>query len=487
MRRIPNRNGVKWLLQRWGHGWGRGILLLVLCVPSCMGWAAEPNADTLLKKTLTATAATICAATYKAGDGLEASYLTDGGWEVKQFTLPKNGVTAHITVARHAGLLQGKPWTVLAFRGSASKADWKLNLKTGQVLFAPTSDKKVTKETKKNPDTVPQVHKGFWQYTQAVLDSAFDVDGDGQSDQMIAWLRQHPEEKILLTGHSLGGACATLYGEALVQAGIPKSQVQVITFGAPAVGNKAFAQQYGEHINLLRVYTTLDPVPGALQTLFSDYQQFGEKEEFPISGKQADYQHPVSYYLDLAVKGYDDALDAAAAAKQVELSPAQKVTGDAPLTALAVYTRDNGADRRITPNVGRFILEAYKSLLPRYIVLEEKQLPAGNAEFSSALREKARAAGADVLVVATVEKRRIGQTDQWSLQVVQELTGLTVNVPRPVTAGSTRVRWEQGFLQSALNLWQEPKENLGQVVPLQKGTDPLWNYTIKEAGAYENH
>ena len=487
MRKIPNRNGVKRFLQRWGHEWGRSLLLLALCVPSCIGWAAAPGSDALLKKTLTATAATVCAATYKVGDGLEASYLTDGGWDVKQFTLPKNSVTAHITVARHAGLLQGQHWTVVAFRGSASKADWKLNLKTGQVPFVPADDKKTTEETKKVPDTVPQVHKGFWQYTQAVLGSAFDVDGDNHPDRMIAWLRQHPEEKILLTGHSLGGACATLYGEALVQAGIPKSQVQVITFGAPAVGNKAFAQTYGDQINLLRVYTTLDPVPGALQTLFSDYQQFGEKEEFPISGKQADYQHPVSYYLDLAVKGYDDALDVAAAAKQVEPSPAQKITGDAPLAALAVYPRDNGADQRISPDVGRFILEAYKSLMPCYVVLEAKQLSAGSAEFPSGLREKARAAGADVLVVATVEKRRIGQTDQWSLQVAQELTGLTVHVPRPVTAGSTWVRWEQGFLQSAFNLWQEPKKNLGQVVPLQKGTDPLWNYTIKEAGAYENH
>lgn len=487
MRKILNRNGVKGFLQQWGHGWGRSILLLALCVPSCIGWAAASKEEALLEKTLTATAATVCAATYKTGDGLETSYLTDGGWDVKQFTLPKNGVTAHITVARHASLLQGKHWTVVAFRGSASKADWKLNLKTGQVPFMMTKDKKITEETKKIPDTVPQVHKGFWQYTQTVLDSRFDVDGDGQPDQMIHWLQQHPKEHVLLTGHSLGGACATLYGEALVQAGVPRSQVQVITFGAPAVGNKAFAQKYGEQINLLRVYTTLDPVPGALQTLFSDYQQFGKKEEFSLSGKQADYQHPVSYYLDLAVKGYDDALDAAVAAQQVQLSPEQKVEGDAPLTALAVYTQDNGADKQITPNVGRFILEAYKSLLPRYIVLEEKQLLADNIEISSVLREKARAAGADVLVVATVEKRRIGQTDQWSLQVAQELTGLTMRVPRPVTAGSTRVRWEQGFLQSALNLWQEPKENLGQVVPLQKGTDPLWNYTVKEASAYENH
>lgn len=473
-------------LQVLGHGWGRSLLLLALCVPSCVEGAAAP--DPLAEKTLTATAAAVCAGTYKDGDGLESSYLTDGGWDVKQYTLNDGNAVAHVTVARHAKPLQGQKWTVLAFRGSASKADWNLNLKTGRVPFEENNTELKNKQEKKIPDTVPQVHKGFWQYAEAALHSPFDIDGDGKPDKIPDWLKQHPDEKILLTGHSLGGAGATLYGEALVKDGVPKAQVPVITFGAPAVGNKAFAASYGNKIDLLRVYTTLDPVPGALQTFFSGYQQFGKKEEFQLSGKKADYQHPVSYYLDLAVNNYYNALDTAAAENGVQPAPAEKTAGKGPLVALAVYTQNNGADQQISPDVGRFILAEYQSLLPRYVVLEQKQIPAGqDVVISSDLRDKARKAGADVLAVAVVEKRRIGKTDQWSLQVAQELTGLKMGSFQSVAAGSTRVRWEQGFLQSALNLWQSQKDMLGQVVPLEKGTDPLWNYTVKEGNAHENH
>ena len=40
-----------------------------------------------------------------------------------------------------------------------------------------------------------------------------------------------------------------LVAERLVEKGVPKAQVPVITFGAPAVGNKAFADVYGKRID----------------------------------------------------------------------------------------------------------------------------------------------------------------------------------------------------------------------------------------------
>ena len=60
----------------------------------------------------------------------------------------------------------------------------------------------------------------------------------------------------------------SLVAERLVEKGVPKAQVPVITFGAPAVGNKAFADVYGKRIDLIRVVTSLDPVPGSLQTFW---------------------------------------------------------------------------------------------------------------------------------------------------------------------------------------------------------------------------
>jgi alpha-beta hydrolase superfamily lysophospholipase len=52
-------------------------------------------------------------------------------------------------------------------------------------------------------------------------------------------LAQHPDYQLLIIGHSMGGALATLLG--LSYQNYRKSPL-VITFGQPRVGNPAFAQ-----------------------------------------------------------------------------------------------------------------------------------------------------------------------------------------------------------------------------------------------------
>lgn len=63
---------------------------------------------------------------------------------------------------------------------------------------------------------------------------------------------------LFITGHSRGGAIATLAAKALKKEGIPPTAVY--TFGAPRVGNSAFANNYGidQHY---RVENDLDIVP----------------------------------------------------------------------------------------------------------------------------------------------------------------------------------------------------------------------------------
>jgi len=52
-------------------------------------------------------------------------------------------------------------------------------------------------------------------------------------------LAQHPGYQLLITGHSMGGALATLLGLSYQNHG--KSPL-IITFGQPRVGNPAFAK-----------------------------------------------------------------------------------------------------------------------------------------------------------------------------------------------------------------------------------------------------
>lgn len=95
-----------------------------------------------------------------------------------------------------------------------------------------------------------RVHQGFKQ--------AFE----GITDEMEPLLKDHAHKKFYLTGHSLGGALATLAAVKLH----PKHKVEAVyTFGQPAVGDQAFADAYPHperHFrfinNLNKVY---DPVP----------------------------------------------------------------------------------------------------------------------------------------------------------------------------------------------------------------------------------
>jgi hypothetical protein len=464
-----------------GHWFRQGLMVACLAVPRlCLGAAAD---QPVKQAALTAMAAAVSAGSYTSGSSLETRYLEDYGWKLTPYTVKDGDTEVHFTLARSDRPLHGKNWTVLALRGSASKADWKLNLKTGKVSFP--AGKPLAKKTE---DREPAVHEGFLKYARAVLSQPLDVDGDGQPDELATFYKTHPNEKLLLTGHSLGGAGATLLDSELVQQGVAPEQVPVITFGAPAVGNAAFARQVGDRLRLQRVVTSLDPVPGALQTFYKGYEQFGQEKKFTLSGKYTDYQHPISYYLDLAVKDYYTQREQAEKDGAWQPVPLEKRDGKGPLVALVLISEDHGADTRFSPDLGQFLLDEYRSLLPRYVVLEYRHQADGTVPWpKEELKEKARKAGADLLVVTRLERQRVGQTDKWSIQLAQDIVGLHPGGIRVVGAGSTRVRFQQGILQSTLSLWEEQKKILQKVLPEESRQEPLWIFLREEGNANEDH
>jgi predicted alpha/beta-hydrolase family hydrolase len=66
---------------------------------------------------------------------------------------------------------------------------------------------------------------------------------------------------IIITGHSLGGALATLCADAAADMGVEVEAVY--TFGSPRVGNGSFARQYNDDLAdvTCRVVNARDPVP----------------------------------------------------------------------------------------------------------------------------------------------------------------------------------------------------------------------------------
>jgi hypothetical protein len=79
-------------------------------------------------------------------------------------------------------------------------------------------------------DGGPRVHQGFHRYLQTVWWHVNQLVG--------AYRKDHPTQDICVTGHSLGGALATL-----AFAYLHDPATSLYTFGCPRVGDKAFCDQ----------------------------------------------------------------------------------------------------------------------------------------------------------------------------------------------------------------------------------------------------
>ena len=322
------------------------ILVLCVCIlcfsVQALAAAISPEKQEIIKEyyftEAVNIAAGLCIGIYDPQQAPEIAYLRDYGWEIVPFKLKDGKVDSSIVVAKNHIKEQDIDFYIVGFRGSANKSDWKINLETEQVPYGGSTveEFKTFAQTVKADETVPMVHKGFNEYVNTVL-SATMQDGSS-SKRFVEEIKNNPKVRVLLTGHSLGGAVATLTAERLVSMGIEKWRVPVITFGAPAIGNAAFAKAYGDKILLWRITNTADPVPGSLQTFFGGYKQFGKQYKYSVSPKLATQQHDMAMYFDVSVHKYYKALQKAQDAGLIAKTPMQQLNGSEP----EAQTADSG-------------------------------------------------------------------------------------------------------------------------------------------------
>lgn len=125
---------------------------------------------------------------------------------------------------------------VVAVRGTESIKDivhdlmlWKLKLKIP------------------NCDTDLRVHAGFLKCAMSVLDAIRN---------QLAHNTAIGKVKCIFTGHSLGGAVATVLALLIKPSICPSYDVSVVTFGSPRVGNAAFADYYNKVVTSHTRYST---------------------------------------------------------------------------------------------------------------------------------------------------------------------------------------------------------------------------------------
>jgi hypothetical protein len=147
----------------------------------------------------------------------------------------------HTTGVFHASATDGQAYVgycpklnavVASIRGTESLANWIENLELSHA-FPVTA-----------PSWMPQdikIHKGFYSVYQ-------DLTSVGMTDTMVNTIKAHPNATILIVGHSLGGAIATMMASDLA-ANHNIVADDVYTFGQPRVGNEAFAMWYRSTID----------------------------------------------------------------------------------------------------------------------------------------------------------------------------------------------------------------------------------------------
>ncbi|MCD8175587.1 MAG: lipase family protein [Phascolarctobacterium sp.] len=266
---------------------------------------------------------------------------------------------------------------------------------------------------------------------------------------------------MVITGHSLGGAAATLLGERLARLGMPKEKFTVITFGAPAIGNKVFVDKYGDKINLLRVTNEADPIPGSVQTFFSVYKQFGAHYKYDLSTKVSNIQHAMALYFDHSVNEYFNAATSAAKAGLIQLRSDKNIEEGKPLVAVWVKAGKGLSVNQYIPNLKGFITGCYKNSLPSYVIMDQSltELP------QDELLRLSRETGAKYMLACNIDTQKV-PNEEYSYIVLGQ--GLFDTNGKMITMGSfaKKIIPESGYIQVTGENFLQARDALGEQIPV---------------------
>jgi hypothetical protein len=143
----------------------------------------------------------------------------------------------------------GKNLVVVVFQGSQEPEDWMTNFSFDDDDFHAKG----------------RVHKGFHHamklFFQTIKKKNFRLSKRLPLEFTKDIDKVNENTRIMLAGHSLGGALATLVGCYLYEIGIKPENLEVYTFGAPPVGTEEFCAHYEKKFNIFRLVNENDVVP----------------------------------------------------------------------------------------------------------------------------------------------------------------------------------------------------------------------------------
>lgn len=167
------------------------------------------------------------------------------------------GLSNHIVV-KVKGITGIVAWggstIVVAFQGTSSLGNLRTDLHTWLAVHPPYRGSIFR-------GTSPLVHKGFlsgWE-TSGLKKVVLNKVRDAMSSEGF----EMSQARVILTGHSMGGALAVLAGMDISrECQMPGNRISCYTFGAPRVGNRAFMLDYNSIIpDTWQIVNGYDMVP----------------------------------------------------------------------------------------------------------------------------------------------------------------------------------------------------------------------------------
>ena len=425
------------------------VFIYCICLHPLTSFANQLLND-LSEAELIALAAGSCKATYSDRAATSLFNLSKYySLDLEPFVIESKILNTNFIFAQRLNQAQNTNFYILAFRGSETKQDWILNFKTAKIpyqdnLLAPSNSAL---------ENFPLIHKGFNEYTNLAL-AVTDQNGRKLTDLLLADINA----PILITGHSLGGAVATLYACRLLDLGISPDRIKVITFGAPEIGNAAYATLFQNRLPLLRITTSQDLIPVSLNKFVGGYKNFGNHLEYKTKLSKYSYadQHKMSFYFSESIKRYYD-LHQLALSNKLLVAPAnQQVDPDFDL--VAVYNDYTPALKKLSDYryLNLLLDNQLRMFIPSYDLLNDKITLNSNNIYNliPEITASAKASQAKYLLINQLDTTLNSETERRSLIFSYVLVDLDNNRVLTTATYSSSLACENSSLQTLIQISQ---------------------------------
>ncbi|SKA77915.1 Lipase (class 3) [Caloramator quimbayensis] len=147
-------------------------------------------------------------------------------------------------------LSSGKKVIAISFKGTSGTLDY---INDFRISWVDYKSKRYNNEM--------SFYKGFYSIEKTFEEIEDKINLQGRTLKEIIQSKD-PNYIFWITGHSLGGAIATIYSIKLFdERGIDADKIFVYTFGTPAVGDKRFIETFDDKLNMFSIVNEYDPVP----------------------------------------------------------------------------------------------------------------------------------------------------------------------------------------------------------------------------------